>query len=105
MTPGCSRTPSAAATTAHQRRVPDRRQLRQPHPVREPRRHPPGHLPGQPGLARPARPGHRHQPGLTQQARDLTHRLGPAHETRQRSPEAMHATGLVAAADRPTPVP
>jgi hypothetical protein len=32
-------------------RVLDRRQLDQPRPVREPARHPPGYLPGQPGLA------------------------------------------------------
>ena len=76
----------------HLRRVPHRRQLRQPHPVREPARHLPGHLTGQPGLARPARPGHRHQPVLLQQPRDLAHRPGPADEARQRGREAMHAT-------------
>ena len=76
----------------HQGRVPHRRQLCQPHPVREPARHLPGHLPGQPGLPRPARPGHRHQPMLLQQGRDLAHRTGPADEAGQRDREAMHAT-------------
>ena len=74
------------------RGVPQRRQFRQPHPVREPARHSPGHLTGQPGLARTARPGHRHQPVLIQQARHRAHRGAPAHETRQRRREAMHAT-------------
>ena len=73
------------------RRVPHRRQLRQPRPVREPARHLPGHLAGQPGLPHPARPGHRHQPVLLQQPRHLAHRPGPADEARQRSREAMHA--------------
>ena len=76
----------------HQRRIPHRRQLRQPHPVREPARHPPRHHPGQPGLPRTARPGHRHQPPLTQQPGDRAHRLFPADEARQHHREAMHAT-------------
>ena len=74
-------------------RVRHRRQLRQPRPVGEPARHLPGHLRGQPGLARPARPGHRHQPVIGKQARDPAQRLGPADEAGQRRREAMHATG------------
>ena len=77
----------------HPRRVSHRRQFRQPRPVREPARHPPGHLSGQPGLAHTTRPGHRHQPVLPQQARDLSHSRDPADEAGQRSREAMHATG------------
>ena len=93
-TPGCSRTPSAAATTPRTCAGSlHRGQLRQPRPVGEPARHRPGHLAGQPGLAHPARPGHRHQPVLLQQARDLAHRPVPADEARQRGREAMHATG------------
>ena len=74
------------------RRVPHRRQFRQPRPVREPARHLPGHLAGQPGLAHPARPGHRHQPALLHQPGHVAPRPGPADETRQRSREAMHLT-------------
>jgi hypothetical protein len=77
----------------HQRRVVHRGQLGQPHPVREPARHLFGYLAGQPGLARPARPGHRHQPVAAQQARDLAHRPGPAHEAGQRGHETVHAPG------------
>ena len=76
----------------HQHRITDRRQLHQPHPVREPPRHLLSHLTGQPGLPHPARPGHRHQPALTQQARHLAHRPGPPDKTRQHSRETMHAT-------------
>ena len=78
----------------HQRRVPHRCQLRQPHPVGEPARHPPGYLTGQPGLARTARTGYRRQPVLTQQAPDLAHRFRPADEARQRRWEAVYATRL-----------
>ena len=74
----------------HPRWVRDGRQLHHPHPVSEPARHPPGHLTCQPGLTHPARPGHRHQPKLTQQPGDLIHRTGPADETRQRRHQAMH---------------
>ena len=75
----------------HLRRIGHRRQLDQPHPVRKPGRHPPGHLGGQAGLARPARPGHRHQPVPLKQAGNLAHRAIPADEARQPSREAMHA--------------
>jgi hypothetical protein len=85
--------PEVPATRRHPDRIVHRGQLRQPHPVREPARHPPGHLARQPGLAHSARPGHRHQPVLLQQARDLTHRLVPAHETGQHDREPMHASG------------
>ena len=74
-----------------QRRLLDSSQLDQPHPVGEPARYPPGHLTGQPGLAHPARPGHRHHPVLSQQPGDLVHRGLPADETRQRRDEPMHA--------------
>jgi hypothetical protein len=57
---------------------------RQPRPDRELPRHRPGHLARQPGLARPARPGHRHQPELRQQARDLPHRPVPADSNDRR---------------------
>ena len=76
------------------------RQFRQKYPVREPARHLPGHLAGQPGLARTARPGHRHQPVLPEQPGDLAHRPGPSDEARQRSREAMNATRR---GDRPRP--
>ena len=76
----------------NQRRVSHRRQLRQPRPVREPPRHIPGHLTGQPGLPHAARAGDRHQPVLLQQASDLTHRAGPADKARQHGREPMHAT-------------
>ena len=46
------------------------------------------------GLARTAWTGHRHQPVLTQQARDLAHRFRPADEARQRCWEAVYATRL-----------
>jgi hypothetical protein len=75
-----------------QRRVLHRRQLGQPRPVREPARHSPGHLTGQPGLARAARPGHRHQPVLLQQPGCLAHGPGPADKTGQDSRETMDAT-------------
>ena len=74
-------------------RVAHRGQLHQPHPVREPARHLPGHLTGQPGLARTPRPGHRHQPVPLEQHRDLAHRPGPADEARQHGREAMHGAG------------
>ena len=74
------------------RRVRYRCQFRQPCPVREPARHLPRHLIGQPGLTRAARPGNRHQPVLIQQPRHLTHRPGPADETGQRNRKAMHPT-------------
>ena len=74
----------------HPRRVRDRCQLNQPHPVGEPVSHPPRYLTGQPGLTHPARPGHRHQPVIIQQASDFTHRTRPAHETRQSRRKPMH---------------
>ena len=74
----------------HPRRIRDRRQLNQPHPVGEPVSHPPGYLTGQPGLTHPARPGHRHQPVVIQHASDLTDRTRPADETRQRRRKPMH---------------
>ena len=90
-------------------RITGRRQLHQPHPVREPPCHPLSHRAGQPGLAHPARPGHRDQPALTQQARHLAHRPGPADKTRQHSRETMHATTpsrpLRPALSRPGPGP
>ena len=91
-TPGRSRMPSTAATADGTRAgSADRRQLHQPHPVSEPARHTPGHLTGQPGLTHPARPGHRHQPAVIQQASDLADRIRPADETRQRRRKTMHA--------------
>ena len=66
-------------------------QLHQPCPIGELACHLPGHLHGQPGLARSARPGQRHQPVIRKQARDLAQRLGPADEAGQRGREAMHA--------------
>ena len=66
--------------------------------------HPPGHLTGQPGLPRTARPRHRHQPVPPQQPRHLGHRPGPADETGQRGREAVHATEPPAArSDGPRP--
>jgi hypothetical protein len=92
-TPGCSRTPSATATTAGTCAPSCTGASSASHsPVGEPGRHPPGHRAGQPGLADPARPGHRHQPVLPQQPRHLAHRPGPADEAGQRGREAMHAT-------------
>jgi hypothetical protein len=73
-------------------RILHRRQLGQPHPVREPARHPPRHLTSQPRLPRTTRPGHRHQPAPLQHPRDLTHRTSPADKTRQRNRETMHAS-------------
>ena len=75
------------------RRILHRSQPGQPRAVREPGRRPPGHRAGQPGLAHPARPGHRHQPVLLQQARHLAHRPGPADKARQHDRETMHAGG------------
>ena len=69
--PGACRTPSAVATAASTSAAPARGQLYQPRAVGErpaTRRATSG---GQPGLAHPARPGHRHQPVLVQQPRDL----------------------------------
>src|SRR5262249_26482889 len=72
------------------RPIPHRRQLHQPHPIGEPARHRPGHLTRQPGLARPPRPGHRHQAALTQQSCDLLHRRRPADKTGQHGRATMH---------------
>ena len=80
----------------HRRNLPrilHRGQLDQPHPVREPARHLPGHLAGQPGLPRTPRPGHRHQLMLAEQHRQLADRPGPADKARPHGREAMHATG------------
>ena len=77
----------------HLRRIARRGQLSQPRPVSEPARHRPRHLPGQPGLAHPAGPGHRHQPVLRQQVRDLARRACQADKAGQYGREAMHATG------------
>ena len=77
----------------HQDRVAHRGQLGQPHPVREPARHLFRDLAGQPGLARPARPGHRHQPVPVQQGSDLADSPDPAHEAGQRGHEAVQAPG------------
>jgi hypothetical protein len=44
-----------------------------------------GHLAGQPRLAGTPRPGHSHQPVLTQMVGDLLHHPGSAHETGRRS--------------------
>ena len=91
--PGCSRTPSATATTAGTCAGSRTGASSASH---APSANWPatwlGHRAGQPGLPRSARPGHRHQPVLLQQARDLAHRTGPADETRQHSRETMHAT-------------
>ena len=43
-------------------------------------------LPGQPGLPPTARPGHRHQPVVLQQPRDLAHRPGPARQNSSAQP-------------------
>ena len=77
------------------RRIPHRRQLRQPHSVSEPGRDPRGHLAGHARLPGTPGPGHRHQPALTQIADDLVHYPGPAHETGQRSRKAVHASRRV----------
>ena len=94
-TPGWSAYPERRG---HRRRHaapdrPPRRQLRQPYPVCEPARGPPGHLTGQPGLAR-RRPARSPSPAGSHPAGPQTslHRAGPAHETRQRRREAMHTT-------------
>ena len=76
----------------NQRRITGRRQLHQPRPVREPAPHLDGHLASQPGLAHTPGSGHRDQPVLLQQARDLAHRPVPADETRQLGREPVHAT-------------
>jgi hypothetical protein len=75
----------------HLRRILDRRQLRQPHPVGEPAGHPSRHLADQPCLPGSAWPGYRHQATLTQLAGDICHRLSPADETGERDREAMYA--------------
>ena len=76
----------------HPRWIPYRGQLCQPRPVGKPARHSPGHLTGQPGLPRTARPGHRHQPALIQQPRHLAHRPGTADKARQHSRKTVHIT-------------
>ena len=72
----------------HLRRVPHRRQLRQPHPVSEPAGHLPGDLAGQPRLPGTPRPGHRHQPVLTQLAGDLVHHRWPGPRNWSARPES-----------------
>jgi hypothetical protein len=93
--PRMTRADAARTLGADLRQVPHRRQLRQPHPVSEPAGHPPGYLAGQPRLAGTPRPGHRHQPVLTQMVGNLVHHPGPAHETSQRGRKAVHASRRV----------
>ena len=94
-TPGWSRTPSAAAVTGATSAGSRTDASSTSTPVGEPVRHPPGHLTDASRVL-PAPPwtGHRHQPVLTQQARDLAHRFRPADEARQRRREAVYATRL-----------
>ena len=53
--------------------------------------HPPGRLGGQPGLTRPARPGHRHQPTPIQER--ASRRSGPVHRGPDRRPAAIRLPG------------
>jgi len=75
----------------HQSRLGHRGQLHAPDAVGEAVRYLPGDLIGQPRLAHPARPGHRHQPVLTEQPGHRVHGAGPADETGERRPHAVQS--------------
>jgi hypothetical protein len=67
----------------HQTRVADGGQLDQPHPIRIAARHPPGQLQRHTRLARPTRPGHRHQPMQLHQLGQLPQLLVAADQAGQ----------------------
>ena len=68
-------------------------QLGQPRPSANRAATPRAAAAGQPGLAHPTRPGHRHQPVQPEQVSHLAHLLVPANEAGQLGRKAMHATG------------
>ena len=94
-------------------RVTERRKIGEPHPIPRLVQQPGRHLQPQPGLARPARTGQRHQPRLTHQTVHRGQLHLPADETRHLCRQVTHQARTIrhawsgppgsVAHDRPAP--